>query len=400
MAIVVAATILKLILASLTPLGSDYASTVLMASSGNLDLSWSPWILLVRSIYLFWAWLPVHQGIPAVSSTSLSSDAYLLSAMIKTPIIASDLLTAWLVYRLGGTLGSSGRVARWATVIWLANPLVTFLGEMWGGLDLVLVFFTVLCVALVLSGRHVVAAVPLAFATALRLSPIVAWLGVVIWVIRKPKNIIGTITLIISGPVGVLGYLFWVTRGQLSVFLDLGPLLSTYSPVTQPFYQYTSTDVFGSSPVFGFAVASVLIASFLALEMWRMSKWSLIGLIAMEFLLLFGFAVWPPTAFLWVMPYLALWHAHNRGKLSYWLVVFFAAVAVSILVFSGTDITANLSFLFIPLGIVPFGKELVAGIQSSIILMPSMWLLRSIIVGFLLAYALLLFWKGLGERSL
>jgi hypothetical protein len=315
--------------------------------------------------------------------------------MVKAPIIIADLLTALLTGRLSRTLGSSDKVAKSVALFWLANPFVTFLGEMWGSLDVILVFLTVLCVALVLSGRQVAAALPLAVATALRLSPIVAWLGIVIWVVRNSKSYVSTTAIILSGPVGVLGYLFWIGRGQLSTVLDLGPLLSTYSPVTQPLYQYVSNELFSYSPVGGFAVASVLIASFLALEMWRMKGWSLISLLAMEFLLLYGFAIWPPTAFLWVMPYLALWHTRNRGKLPY-LALLFAAFAVSILIFNSAEITSNRqSFLFIPLTLLPLARQLLAGIESTSILIPISFLIRSLIVGIIVAYACMIFWKEL-----
>ena len=397
----VLAVALKVVLAALTPLGFDFIDSLHLATSGNSDLASSPWILFVRGVYLFWLWLPIqHSYVRMTASTLISSSYCLLTVMVKAPIVICDLLTALTIYRLSSSLRADGhRIAKYATTLWLANPYVTFLGEMWGSIDVILVFLTILCVALVISSRRIAASFPLALAIATRLSPIVAWLGILVWVLRKPRRSYKeTLALGLAGPVGVLGYLFWLTRGQLGKVLDMSSLLSTYSSVTQPFYQYTSLEVFSYSRVFGFAVASVLFAALLAWETWPLTKSNVIGLLAVEFLLVYSFAVWAPTAFLWVMPYLALWHAQKRGR-SFYLLSFLAAISVSVLVFNSGEITSNGSFLFIPRGIVPFGEQLASIIRATIVLSPILPLIRSLIVGFMIVYAVIIFHSALVSRT-
>jgi hypothetical protein len=403
--------IVKIVLATVTVLGFDYAQYTVSAVSKYHDVSWSPWILLVQAIYYLWLRLPIAHG-DVVTAITLKPNLlmlsdYLLAALIKTPLLIADFLTGVIIYKLTRRLGSSEDVARKAALLWFANPFVTLLGEMWGSIDMILICLTLASVALTFWGRRIAAALPLAFAVALRLSPIVAWLGILVWAIRNPKGNRGTLCLALAGPLGVVGYLYWLSQGSVGAILDMQlwtilgfvpkpPISLDYNPVTQAYLPYVAVQTFG---YVGLTLIAVLAIYFLAMETWPMGKWSLVSLISAGLLVTYGLAVWPATALLWILPYLTLWHIRNPGKRAYFI-IFSIAVAASLLVFNGREITSNgLSLLFVARQIVPSGNQLVAALQYGTTLAPAFQQMRSLIVGFTLAYAAMIYLRGLVDNS-
>jgi hypothetical protein len=402
----------KILLATITVLGFDYMQYVVAAVSSYHDVSWSPWILLVRTIYQLWLTIPIAHGDVVTALTLkpnlLASGDYLLAALIKTPLIISDFLTGLVIYKLTKRLRGSDSLARKASLLWFANPFVTLLAEMWGSIDIILVFLTLASVALTLCGRRIAAALPLACAIALRLSPIVAWLGILVWAIRNPREYKGILCLGLAGPIGIAGYLIWLSQGSVSAILDMQlwtilgfvahpPISLDYNPVTQAYYPYAALQTFG---YVGLSLIAVLALYLLALETWPMGKWSLVSLISAGLLVTYGLAVWPATALLWILPYLTLWHVRNPGKKAYFT-LFSISVAASLLLFNSREITSNgLSFLFVPREIIPSGIQLVSAIQSATTLLPMFQEIRSLIVGFTLAYATMIYLRGLVDTSL
>lgn len=147
-------TLLKFLLAAATPLGFDYVLYMLDVVTWAPAVSYSPWIILVRGIYSFWLWLPVQHGdlLAAMKAPAeflviadlhrLVPSFYLLSALVKTPLVLSDLSLAVVIWRLTLILTDSRVAARSAAVLWLSNPLVSFFVEMWGSIDVILVTFS------------------------------------------------------------------------------------------------------------------------------------------------------------------------------------------------------------------------------------------------------------------
>lgn len=153
--------------------------------------------------------------------------------------------------------------------------------------------------------------------------------------------------------------------------------------------------------ILGVSVIVVLAFYFFASEVWPTGDWGLISLIAAGLLLVYAFAVWSATAFLWVMPYLALWHAKNRGKLKYFA-LYLLSIVVYILDFAYYEITTESgSVLFIPRTIVPYDKLLVAAIQSNfLVYIPYAGAtIDSLFTGVTVAYAIMITWKSLMEGS-
>lgn len=406
---VLLAILAKLALAVTTTLGSDYVGYLSAAVNRYPDVSWSPWIVYVKAAYDFWISLPIiHGDIQTIMTGSLSmfSGAMVLAALVKAPIILSDILSAVVLFKLSTRLLISENLGRRIAVLWLVNPLVTLLGEMCGSIDVILVFLTLVSLYLLLEGRRVLGAAALTCAIALRLSPIAVWPVFAIWVFRNRSQTRSDFAVALAGPLGVCAYLFWLTRGMMSSVLDMQlwtilgflPLHSigaAYSAVTQSFVPYLGFSVFIG--YIGLAVLAVPAAYALAMESWPMGRWGAVYLIPVGFLILLALGVWQPSALLWALPYLLLSYLRSRNTAPY-LVLYHIVATASLILFYGVELTTSgLSFLFWPKELVPFSKLLISGLQYSLP-MSTLTLIRSLTAGFLIAYALLLYWKGLGDR--
>ena len=385
----------KTILAIITPLGYDFVLYMSAVISADRALSWSPWIIFARSVYAFWLWLPIDHGdtlraIAAVPDKLLSGH-FLLTALVKSPLILSDIAIALMIYKLAVASSDSIPLARKATLLWLVNPFTTLLGEMWGGVDILIVALTLASIALCIRGKRVVASATLGSAIALRLSPIIVWPAIAIWSLRNKSNSKDMLALGLAGMLGTVGYFYWLSQSnaQTNFFWQA---FQIYTPVTQNFSPYVIEELYS---FLSLAVLATLGVYFLALETWRMDAWDLVSLFSAGLLSLYSMATWNPTAFLWVMPYVALWHSRHPGKYPY-LLIFFALLAFSLFTFYNSELSSGgLSFLFIPLKFVPYGLQLVMALQSGNILRQFFLdvQIRSVLAGFTLAYAFLIAWR-------
>jgi hypothetical protein len=169
--------------------------------------------------------------------------------------------------------------------------------------------------------------------------------------------------------------------------------ISAYSPVTQRFVEYSV----GEGYTLGIAVLAVASLYFIAAEIWPIDEWSVIGLALSGFLLLYGTADWFPTAFLWAMPLLTLDYLKN-GKINRILVLYGLISAYVALAFNSIFTSGTFGFLFVPFGLVPFGQRAIEGaklaVGTDIVIV-----LRSILSGFSIWYALSTAWSILRKRS-
>jgi len=73
--------------------------------------------------------------------------------ILKLPIVASDILIAFCLYRIGGKLFSP-RIAKILLVFWLFNPYVFWLSSIWGTHHIVSTMLTVLAVERITYGHY------------------------------------------------------------------------------------------------------------------------------------------------------------------------------------------------------------------------------------------------------
>lgn len=394
----------KLILAALTPLGYDYV-LYMSAMLENVNFgSWSPWMFMTRSVYGLWLSLPIDHGnllrAMHLDPTLLLPSHYLLAALVKTPLLVSDLASTFLIYKLATRLGGADTVARRATMLWLANPFTTLLVEMWGSIDIIPVTLGLVSIMFMIQGRVHRSAAAIAAGIALKISPIITWLALISWVLsRKLSKTVMTdaFSLAVASVLGVTGYFYWLSQGRLvnltvQDFLSLFESFyaSSYTPVTQTF-----AENFPFSDAYLWTTVMIVIAFYmLAAEIWPRANRALISLALSGVLLMYALTDLFPPAFLWAIPLVALWHSKN-GKLAY-PVVFYVLLAIFLQTFYFAELTSTgLSFLFIPRTIIPMGNQLVAAAESLLLRQYLSLQIRSALSGVAFAYAACVAWTSL-----
>lgn len=403
-AFVASIMVVKLALATLTPLGYDFVLYMSAILRNESFAAWSPWMIMARYVYSFWLSLPIDHGnllrAMLVDPTQLLPSHYLLAALVKTPLLVSDMIATFLICNLGTRLGGSDAIGRRATILWVANPFTTLFVEMWGSIDIIPVTLALASITFIVQGHAQRSAAAIAAGIALKISPIVTWLALTTWIIQKKISkavILNVVSYALAALLGVFGYFYWLSQGQLlnltvPEFLSLleSFYLSSYTPVTQTF-----AENFSFPDAYLWPTIMVLIAFYmLAAEVWSRENRAIIPLVLSGLLLLYGLTDLFPTAFLWAIPLVALWHSRN-GKLAFPL-VFYILLAVFLQTFYYAQLTSTgLSFLFIPRNIIPMGKQLVAAAESLFLRQYLSLQIRSALSGAAFAYAASVAWTSL-----
>lgn len=412
--LVAALAVVKFLLAALTPFGSDFALYLSAVLVDDKTISWSPWIIWVRFIYFFWLWLPIHDNdISSLISVMLASKPnmlmpthYLLTALVKAPLVLCDLGVGFLVYGLGRRLSSCVSTAKKGVLLWLANPFATLFVEMWGSVDVIIMMLTLLGIVWMLDGRPRLSAAAIFSGIVVRLSPVIAWLSMISWLLGRKNTRLKLLPMILAGPLGVAAYLYWSSQSQFFYnfvsFMSSTQLFSSYTPVTQIFSEYAGSELYQLFPGPGFAVTGITLYYLIAAEMFTKDKWTLVMMTLSGMLLLYGLADWFPTAYLWIMPLIAILNS-AKGKYSYTL-GFYTVLAVYLFAFYAMDLTTGgSSFFFVPINLVPFGHVLASAVSNASILRQQLGLgfgIRSALAGFSLVYAASVTWRILvGRRS-
>jgi len=390
----------KFLLAVLTPLGYDFVAYMSAILQNDNTLSWSPWILLARSVYSLWLWLPLDHGdfLSAIryNPKLLLPSQYLLTALVKIPLILCDGATAYLVYVLGSRLGGTSLVGRRAVLWWLANPFTTFFIEMWGSADIVFLTLSLASVTLIIFKRKRLGALAILAGIFIKISAATIWFALTACVVRRDRSrkdlALDVVQLTLALALGILGYFYWVTHGRVPVRFDL--IVASFSNPSSPLTQYFGENFvivtrryylpFWLTVFMGFYV--------LAAQAWPREDRAVVSLALTGTLFLYGLTDLPPTAFLWVLPFMALWHASNSRK--GYAILLSAGFSLFLLAFHNAELTTNgLSFLFIPRTIIPDGLALVAAFQS--LFLPLYYfgsIILSVFIGSAFAYGLAVIW--------
>jgi hypothetical protein len=391
-------TVIKVTLATASLLGPDYVSYLSDAVANAGAFSWSPWLLLTHKIYSFWLWLPLdHGNIPRalrVSSSPLLPSYYLLTILIKGPLIAADMLSAFLVYQLGRRLNGKW-VGRKASLLWLGNPLAILFIEMWGSIEIITIFFTLVGVDLILNGHYRSGASSFAAGIIVKASPIVAGVAGLIWVIRKKAGKANALMLLVAIAFGTLAYFYWFSQGQVEAvtgFLtDPAPYFALNTEVIQSFSQYAPLESY-----LGFGTIGLAFFWIIAGEIWPSADRAFIALLLTSNLLIYSLASWLPTAFLWAVPLMILWDPCAEDRRYYY--VFCCLVLVYTMTLDADLLTSSgHSFLSVPYGFVPGASTLVKFIIQFGQLSSSLFAvqIRSIFVAFSFFYSAVVIWKSL-----
>lgn len=389
---------LKFVLAALTPLGYDFIQYMAMVASGDnvvAWLSWSPWVMLTHYIYTVWLAIPVDHGdfMAAITTNpnALIPSHYLLTALVKAPLILADAVSTILVYRLGVRLSGSNSLGEKAATFWLTNPFTTLFVEMWGSIDILLIALTLVGIELAVRSRDRLSATALASAILLRISPVVTAAALAVWCKRMNPARKRWLLFVVGALLGMAGYVYWITQGNVVNLIDLlhnPPYYSVYIAVTFRLLEYRIIE----SNLGGFAVITVTLYYLVAAHIWPKTDQAIISLTLCGYLLLYGFAEWLPPAFLWAVPFITLWSliAHEKR----FAATFHALLALYIVLLYGpTLLTNGSSILFVPVqwqssyGLLSQTVETVWGGAGAAALPYLESVMRAIMAGFCVAYA-------------
>ncbi len=108
-------------------------------------------------------------------------------AIIKFPIILSDMLSAWMLYRLARHYGLGDGRSALLSLLFLLNPLTIFISAVWGMFDSIAVLFTLTSFYLLLKGRIMVSGFFLGLGAAAKIFPIFLLIPLAIY-LRKFKE--------------------------------------------------------------------------------------------------------------------------------------------------------------------------------------------------------------------
>lgn len=402
--LVVIVIFVKTCLAAATPLGYDFVSYMIAAVGKDQSVSWSPWILVVANIYAFWLDLPIVHGnvirAIALAPNELLPADYLIAWLVKLPLLVSDVVAFYLVYKLGTLIGGSKSVGRLAALLWLVNPFSTLFVEMWGSVDVVAIALGLAGVYLIVCGRGFWGALALAFGVIWKPITIVLWLALLAWTLRRRPDLKTKISVALAGPFGMAGYFLWVTHGMLDLsgvtafFASSVYSEDTYVPVIQTFSEY----LIGEPYTLGLAVFAVASFYLICAEVWPEQKSEVVNLILPGFMIVFGLAFWFPTAFLWALPFIAIWSSKNLKSGFSWTFCFLLAVFIGTF-YGQILVVPGRSFLFLPNSLIPFPSDMGTSIGAAVRVHLGL-LVNSVFSGFCLVFGGTVAWRSLRKREL
>ena len=254
--------------------------------------------------------------------------------LVKLPLIASDTIIAFLVYRLVSLYTHEEKLALSATMLWFLNPLAIWISSGWGMMDTLPTLFTVLALYFVLEGRFAYSGISVAVGVAMKYYPLFLVFPLLLMAWRR------------GGRKGFLETFAGVSLAGLALFL---PSLSL---VTQSFV-YTATVPLAAgvrysgltfwtaltlfSPSFSPGILSEALTGVLMLAayiwMWRRRAVDDIQTAAMFFalpvlilLLTYGFV--GENFFVWLLPFGAMLAVKGPTvKRLYWFITLVALLS-------------------------------------------------------------------------
>jgi Gpi18-like mannosyltransferase len=256
----------------------------------------------------------------------------LFDFLVKLPLVASDALVAYLLYRIGVRyLGDLQ--ARSVALLWFLNPLTIWVSSGWGMFDTLPTLFTVAALYLLLGGKYGYSAVSLVVAAAFKYYAIVMLVPFFLFVVKEQgwKSSVRVLSMALA--VGILLLLpnAFSTFGAFSGIPGLASSLYHYSGISI----WTVATLF-LPKVNPSVPAAVLIACSLAgLYFWTLKKSKLASVysITASFVipvipLLMFFPFVGENFVVWCLPFLAILAlANRRVRLLYWAISIVALVS-------------------------------------------------------------------------
>lgn len=291
----------------------------------------------------FWTFLTgatPNLGVLTVSppwTQPITTELFLLYS--RLPLIVLDVGVAWSLYLSAKYLTRSIETARLASLLWFINPFTLFTIEMLAVPDVAAVLLTMIAILFLLQRRTFFASIALGAGVVLKLYPVLLVPIFIFCVGRSSSR--SKLFFIISGFLGLLGYLAWLFQGGVSL-----TLLVEYSPVSQPI---AIPSITVGLPV-GFAIITIVVYYYLMWTYANRDATRIMSVVGPALLLYFVFMSPYPQYFLWVIPFLTLELVIvNRRDLVHLITLLTIAFVWGFMTFEGYLTISGYSLLFIQL---------------------------------------------------
>lgn len=217
----------------------------------------------------------------------------LFNFIAKVPFLISDVLVAFLLYKIVGEVTRNEGLAVAASVLWFLNPFVIWISAGWGMWDTLPALFSLLSLYFLVKGRFAYSAVSLSLGVALKLYPVVFLVPFVFYLYRassagdRTKNFVRFFGVFaVSSLIVFLPYL-----GAIGVFfedfflLQSGSGIGRITPLGPLGYGLTYWSIYSLNQLFNVpvnasfvfyasAASLLLVVVALMLVYWRTSRFS------------------------------------------------------------------------------------------------------------------------------
>jgi Gpi18-like mannosyltransferase len=295
----------------------------------------------------------------------------LFNTVVKFPLLISDVLVTFLIYKIAYNLTENKRLAEKAALLWFLNPFLIWISASWGMWDTLAVLFSLLSFYLVLRKRIALSAVFLSLAVATKLYPVLFLLPFVLYLLKirpgggEKRNVIKFLS--VFSVISVIIFLpdIAAVTEFISVFLvpnNLFANLTVANPIVYPIgYGLTYWSIYLPIQRFGMSITSsavyflpimnlvVVIVSLalanLVILRFSFKKPSLDLVLAMLlsiFAFFLSYRIICEQWLVWALPFMIILIIAKRMKLAYYWGVSIIALIYSVL-------NCPLPFFFLPL---------------------------------------------------
>ena len=146
------------------------------------DLTDYPWgFYSYPPLWLYWLSIAALIG-------ELIKGLNFLVFLIKLPVIISDVVIAFLLYRIGVEFGFSERRSMFLLYSWLFNPVVIYISSVWGMFDSLPVLTTLLALLFTIRNRITLPGILLGLGAALKLYPVLFIIPITAYSIKRLRQ--------------------------------------------------------------------------------------------------------------------------------------------------------------------------------------------------------------------
>ncbi|MGP8068351.1 MAG: hypothetical protein ACLP5V_00525 [Candidatus Bathyarchaeia archaeon] len=386
LALFVALVIVKVFLAMATPPSMPVVYYLEVQSYTRSPDSSNPWGRFNNATLSVWYSLPIdHPSLETFltnKSIFLPFSLQLLLLLVKLPLIAADILIAFILFKLGKLLWPMTNRPYIAALSWFANPYAIFVTEMMGAVDVLPVATIMLGLLLVIKRKNVLGAASVAAGIALKLFPLVT-IPAVLYSSRIAGSRLAKI--LFSALLVVLGLVAYVSWSQF--------------PFSEAYYTQATTEfILGTESLYGIAVTpdfiglatfAVIISYLLAYE-FRPELFQRPLMVALFVLLAYvAFLDFQVEYILWVIPLFVIANIDLKRTIPLFVLILVTSFSLGFFTADGFTTSSGWTLLFFDRS-SDWANLLLSSQFIDLVLRPT---LRTLLTAFMLISMMLLWYS-------